>query len=214
MTQIYSKLLIQQYAQSPKAIATVQMFDDAMQGIWQGMRSVMDSLNMDIATGKSLENIAARVGATRVIKEGVARQFFGFTETSDALGFGGSSGITGGRFYRYGAGTYDPLVLDDVDLRTFIKMRIWKNMQQPNFPYLFAFLTEFFGKNNFEVTDNEDMTFDVAIYGTLTPIAQVLVTRYDCMPRPCGVTMNLNTSITPIDSLYRFSTVNLPDLVN
>lgn len=214
MTQIYSQLLIQQYATQPKAVATVQMFDDAMQEIWTGMRAVMDSLNFDMAFGKSLDNIAARVGATRILKEGVARQFFGFTRDPDALGFGGSSGYTGGRFYRFGGGTYDPLILDDIDLLTFIKMRVWKNKQQPTFPYLFAFLAEFFGENNFEVIDNEDMTFTVNIFGTLTPIKQTLITRYDCIPRPCGVKMLLNTTITPIDSLYRFSTVNLPALVN
>lgn len=210
----YSQLLIQQYAQQPKAVATIQGFDDAIQEIWDGMVAVTNSLNIDTAYGKSLDNVAARVGANRFVKKGVERTFFGFTNLDTTLGFGGSSGYRGGVFYRYGASTFDPLTLDDVDLRTYIKMKIWKNMQQATFPYLIAFLTEFFGENNFVVTDNEDMTVDIEIYGTLTPIKQVLIVNYDMLPRASGVKYNLNTAITPTDSLYRYVTVNLPAQVN
>lgn len=210
----YHKLLIQQYAQQPKAVATIQGFDDAIQEIWDGMVAITDSLNIDKAYGKSLDNVAARVGANRFIKKGVERTFFGFSNLSTTAGFGGSSGNRGGTFYRYGASTFDPLTLDDVDLRMYIKMKIWKNMQQANLPYLIAFLTEFFGKDNFLITDNENMSVDIEIYGTLTPIKQVLLVNYDMMPRPTGVKYNLNTAITPTDSLYRYVTVNLPAQVN
>ena len=210
----YHKLLIQQYADKPKAVATIQGLDDSIQELWDGMSAVMKSLNVDEAYGKSLDNVAARVGASRFIKKGVERTFFGFNNLSTTQGFGGSSGYKGGIFYRYGSSTFDPLTLDDIDLRTYIKMKIWKNMQQPTFPYLIAFLTEFFGENNFVITDNEDMSASVAIYGTLTAIKEVLIVNYDILPRAAGVTYNLNTSITPIDSLYRFTTVNLPGQVN
>lgn len=210
----YNKLLIQQYAGKPKAQATIEGFDDAIQQIWDGMSAVMKSLNIDDAYGKSLDNIAARVGASRFIKKGVERTFFGFTNLATTAGFGGSSGYRGGVFYRFGASTFDPLTLDDVDLRTYIKMKIWKNTQQATFPYLIAFMKEFFGDNNFEITDNEDMTVSIEIYGTLTPIKQVLIVNYDILPRASGVKYNLNTSITPTDSLYRYVTLNLPAQVN
>lgn len=210
----YHKLLIQQYANKPRAIATINGFDEAIQEIWDGMSAVMTSLNIDEAYGKSLDNVAVRVGASRYIKKGVERTFFGFNNLSNTAGFGGSSGFKGGVFYRYGASTFDPLTLDDTDLRTYIKMKIWKNMQQPTFPYLIAFLTEFFGENNFIITDNEDMTVNLEIYGTLTAIKEVLIVNYDILPRSAGVQYNLNTTITPIDSLYRFTTINLPGQVN
>lgn len=210
----YHELLIQQYAQQPKAVATIQGFDDAIQEIWDGMVAITNSLNIDLAYGKALDNVAARVGANRFVKKGVERTFFGFTNLDTTAGFGGSSGYRGGVFYRYGGSTFDPLTLDDVDLRTYIKMKVWKNLQQATFPYLIAFLTEFFGENNFVVTDNEDMSVDIEIFGTLTPIKQVLLVNYDMLPRASGVTYNLNTSITPTDSLYRYVTVNLPAQVN
>lgn len=210
----YSRLLIQQYALLPKAKATIQGFDDSIQLIWDGMTAVTNSLNIDLAYGKALDNVAARVGANRFVKKGVERTFFGFTNLDTTAGFGGSSGYRGGVFYRYGASTFDPLTLDDVDLRMYIKMKTWKNMQQATFPYLIAFMTEFFGKDNFIITDNEDMTVDIEIYGTLTPIKQVLIVNYDMLPRAQGVKYNINTSITPTDSLYRYVTVNLPAQVN
>ncbi|MFJ1117998.1 DUF2612 domain-containing protein, partial [Bacillus thuringiensis] len=184
----YHKLLIQQYADKPKAVATIKGFDDAIQGIWDGAQQVVDSLNIDKAFGKGLDNVAARVGASRVLKKGVDRKFFGFTnKVPDVLGFGGSSGNKGGPFYRYGASVWDPVILDDIDLRTYIKMKIWKNMQDGTMPYLIDFLIEFFGMNNFVITDNEDMTMTLEIYSTLTPLKQVLIQNYDILPRPTGV---------------------------
>lgn len=211
----YHKLLIQQYADKPKAVATIKGFDDAIQGIWDGAQQVVDSLNIDKAFGKGLDNVAARVGASRVLKKGVDRKFFGFTnKVPDVLGFGGSSGNKGGPFYRYGASVWDPVILDYIDLRTYIKMKIWKNMQDGTMPYLIDFLIEFFGMNNFVITDNEDMTMTLEIYSTLTPLKQVLIQNYDILPRPTGVKIELNTSVDVTDSLYRYATVNLPAQVN
>ncbi|NUU66538.1 DUF2612 domain-containing protein [Enterobacteriaceae bacterium BIT-l23] len=76
----YTDLLISQYATRPRARATIQALEDDMKRSRDGTLSVAGMLNIETATGVSLDVIGKIVGQSRVLTGAVARELHSSTK--------------------------------------------------------------------------------------------------------------------------------------
>jgi hypothetical protein len=153
----YSKLLIVQYRNKTKAIATVKLF--ANSSVCDGLPlQLLNCFNLDTAFGEQLTIIGKIVGVPRnVIGLNLNYNYFNFTDYS---GTPASNGFTD---YGSQPDTSDLLLLDyndsfvytmtDTDMRVVIKLAILQNSKALTFKNIKEGLWEYF-KGDINVTSS------------------------------------------------------------
>ena len=182
----YENLLIWQYRNAPRAVATMALlakgFDDEL-AFYSAFPNV---LNIFKTTGKSLDLVGKHVGVSRRIAGFQYRRFFGFKGSQQALGFS-IDGKGGGRWYRYSYPLYDVVNLDDKDYRWLILAKVLKNYQTASLSDLKNFCALMYGKN-VQIVDNYNMTVNIKIDKALTNDFTAWAAQHlDLFPRQCGV---------------------------
>lgn len=181
----YSDLLIWQYQGKPKALATVKMIEDefAQSFIW--LYRLQDVLNIETATGNQLDLVGKHVGQSRIVNGYTLRQFFGFKNAKNALGFSKDRN-GGGQWYRLRDPLADSVRLSDSDYRFLIKCRIIKNYQVGTVPNIIEACRFILG-DGCTVKDNLNMTVTVSVVGgKLTQFARYAIENLDILPRQAG----------------------------
>ena len=182
----YSDLLIWQYRNKPKAVSTIKLFENIIGQGFIDLYRLQDVLNIETATGHQLDLVGKHVGQFRVINGYQLREFFGFRNSLNGLGFSRKRN-GGGQWYRRRDPLADSVRLSDVDYRFLIKCRILKNYQTSTLPNLIEACRFIFGPGC-RVVDNYDMTVSVSIPSKNTSdFKKFAINHLDILPRQVGV---------------------------
>lgn len=181
----YSDLLIWQYQGKPKALATIKLIEDEFAQSFTDLYQIQDVLSIETATGDQLDLVGKHVGQSRIVNGYTLRQFFGFKNAKNALGF--SKELEGGgQWYRLRDPLADSVRLSDDDYRFLIKCRVIKNYQLGTVPNIIEACQFVFG-DGCRVTDNLNMTVAVKVpKKKLTQFSKFAVQNLDIIPRQAG----------------------------
>lgn len=181
----YSDLLIWQYQGKPKALATIKAIEDEFAQSFVDLYRLQDVLNINTATGDQLDLVGKHVGQSRIVNGYTLRQFFGFKNAENALGF--SKELSGGgQWYRLRDPLADSVKLSDEDYRFLIKSRVIKNYQLGTVPDVIEACRFIFG-DGCTVKDNLNMTSTVQVpRNKLTQFSKFAVQHLDIIPRQAG----------------------------
>lgn len=190
----YSSLLIAQYRNSPKMVATVQLL--ANQSLCDGLpQELQTCFNLDVAVGAQLTILGEIVGVPRnIFGLDLANTFFQFTDyaspTTSAIGFGSytDSPYSTALFRNYfDSATY---TLTDFQLKQLILLKILYNNTYSSTKNIVDGLWALFG-SAVQFVDNEDMT---VTYNVQEPYYVVFTAAeyLNILLRPMGVKATLN----------------------
>ena len=181
----YSDLLIWQYQGKPKALATIKMIEDEFAQSFIDLYRIQDVLSIETATGDQLDLVGKHVGQSRIVNGYTLRQFFGFKNAKNALGFS-KEFDGGGQWYRLRDPLADSVRLSDDDYRFLIKCRVIKNYQLGTVPNIIEACQFVFG-DGCKVVDNLNMTVTVKVpKKKLTQFSTFAVRNLDIIPRQAG----------------------------
>lgn len=174
-------MLIQQYIRKPKARATIDLWCGELDTVMENVSDLLAQLDIDTASGYSLDIIGRRVGVSRTLPSFASKGYFAWK------GAVGGKGWNKGVWYRYGESTTGTVVLEDFDFRFLIKTKILRNFQNGSLDYIFNSLVKLFG-DNVNLTDNHDMTCTILLpLSTLREAQVYMLNELDILPRPVGV---------------------------
>lgn len=177
----YTDLLIQQYIRKPKARATINLWCGELDKVKENIVDLLSQIDIDNATGYSLDIIGRRVGVSRTLPSFASKGYFAWK------GAVGGKGWNKGVWYRYGESTTDTIVLEDFDFRFLIKAKILRNFQDGSLDYILNALVKLFG-SNVNLIDNYDMTCTILLpLATLRQAQVYMLSELDILPRPVGV---------------------------
>ena len=181
----YSDLLIWQYQGKPKALSTIKMIEYEFAQSFTDLYQIQDVLSIETATGDQLDLVGKHVGQSRIVNGYTLRQFFGFKNAKNALGF--SKELEGGgQWYRLRDPLADSVRLSDDDYRFLIKCRVIKNYQLGTVPNIIEACQFVFG-DGCKVIDNLNMTVSVKVpKKKLTQFSTFAVRNLDIIPRQAG----------------------------
>lgn len=182
----YADLLIWQYRNKPKAVATIKLIESIIAQGFVDLYQLQDVLNIETAIGHQLDLVGKHVGQGRIVNGYQLRKFFGFRGSPHALGFSrGKSG--GGQWYRRRDPLADSVRLSDEDYRFLIKCRILKNYQIGTLPNLIEACLFIFGEGC-HIVDNYDMTVSISVPSAITSdFKKFAINHLDILPRQAGV---------------------------
>lgn len=190
----YDKLLIWQYQGKPRAAATAKLLSDQLGATWDGMASLPDALNIDVARGVNLDLCGKHVGQSRILAGLAPRGLFGFRGAHGAGPFRWRAAF-GGMWYRNGDPTTESVTLSDEDYRFLIKCRIARNYQVGTVDDISDAL-EFIFDENSTVFDQYDMSLSVMIRSdSVSEFTRYALKTLDILPRPAGVGISYYHSV-------------------
>lgn len=194
LLQYYSDLLIVQYKNSPKMIATVQLLVN--QSLCDGLpQELQTCFNLSTAVGNQLTILGEIVGVPRnIFGLDLTNTFFNYTDyatgTTSAIGFGSytTSPYSSSLFRSYfDSATY---TLTDYQLQQLIYLKILFNNTYSSTKNIVDGLWNLFG-SAVQFIDNKNMTVTYNVsnpYHTIFTVAQYL----GILLRPMGVSATLN----------------------
>jgi len=185
--QDWFSLIQAQFANSPRLLALIETFNDAIDPSAVIDEWVQQVWDIDTAEGWGLDVWGRIVGVGRVLEVP--------PDTSDLTYFGFSQAVGGGRIDTYGAAPFyggDPpaqaYALSDDAYRTLILVKALSNITDRSAATLNKSLMLLFpGRGNAYVEDNLDMTMYYRFTFPLTPVEQAILTQSGAVPRPAGV---------------------------
>jgi hypothetical protein len=195
--EAYQNLLIVQYANKPKARATIALF--AQQLLANGIYwDVQDAFDIDTAVGKQLDILGKYIGVDRFFTgENFPDDAFAFSDAqtsplSESRGFidAQNSSFESGIFL----GTQDVIAphqaMDDATYRLILQLKIIQNNINCSTKIINETLYNYFGLNIY-MTDNYDMsiTYHALTEDTLTFLKLAL--QKQVLPRPMGVQIDV-----------------------
>nr|DAD91857.1 MAG TPA: Protein of unknown function (DUF2612) [Myoviridae sp. ctKZW4] len=180
----YADLLIWQYRNKPKAVATIKLIESIIAQGFVDLYQLQNVLNIETAIGHQLDLVGKHVGQGRVVNGYQLRKFFGFRGSPHALGFSQKRN-GGGQWYRRRDPLADSVRLSDEDYRFLIKCRILKNYQTGTLPNLIEACRFIFG-DGCRVIDNYDMTVSVSNQN-ISDFKKFAINHLDILPRQAGV---------------------------
>ena len=173
--------VLSQYANSPIITALV---DDFAQ--WLDPKSRFDLFfsyvwDIDTAQGWGLDVWGRILGVNRVLQVPVG-EYLGFEQDAQAKPFGF------GIFYS-GSRLTNNVALTDDAYRTLLLAKAALNITNASSPAINAILLNLFGQGY--VRDNLDMTITYVFSEALTPVETAIVFQSGVLPKPCGVSFDV-----------------------
>ncbi len=169
-----------QYADKPKFVDWMNITRKVGAEISKGAEDVRNSLDVDTATGESLNIIGRIVAVDRIQKEELMNP--GVFADPDGTNFGN----TENGFSEWS--TFTNADLTDQMLRFAIKAKIIKNSANPTCDELLMNFKELFPNAKvFRLINHHDMSFSIEYVGVLSPLEQWLIDLKDFIPTPQGV---------------------------
>jgi Protein of unknown function (DUF2612) len=164
LVQYYADLIIMQYRNKPKAVATVSALVSEAVGD-QIIQQVEDAFDVDTAVGDQLDAIGTYVGAQRqIVGLDLGKEYFAFPayadpSPEDLKGFADYSDADEDIFWYFQLYAEAPgsTILADPDFRTYIKFLARLNSLNLGLADIDQLLFDFMG-DFVTLTDNEDMT--------------------------------------------------------
>lgn len=182
----YRDLLIIQYSDKARAVAEVELLASTWSKIFDFFNAFFTEFDLDNAYGDRLDIIGKIVGVSRIVPEGVAKKYFGFSGITNALTFG-----EGKLFDLFRDSLYTSTQLNDEQYQFFIRAKIAKNITS-------AYLTsddrvslqdtvQFLFKNAAFVVDNKDMSLTIYVDEAFRAEDLLLLEQLNLIPKPQGV---------------------------
>lgn len=173
--------VLSQYANSPIILA---LLDDFAQ--WLDPAARFDQFyallwDIDTAEGYGLDVWGRILGVTRVLQVPTG-EYLGFESDAQAKPFGF------GIFYS-GSRLTNNVALTDTAYRTLLLAKAALNITNASSPAINSILLNLFG--NGYVRDNGDMTITYVFSETLTPVQTAIVFQSGVLPKPCGVSFDV-----------------------
>lgn len=192
----YQALLIMQFVNKPRAVATVDAF--VGEGVAdQIVQAVEDAFDVTTSVGVQLDAIATYRGVSRnVVGLDFSRPFFSMPS------YGGTeSGVKG--FALYGDTvnwfflTYEDAAqviyrMNDTELRTIIELEAALQASTLGLGEIDQILFDFFG-SYVTLTDNRNMTITYTGSSSEPDNLFVIATETECLPAPAGVGVTYTT---------------------
>lgn len=185
----YVALITSQHRDKPKFRAMVEATAGAVGDITAALQSIPRNFDLDHARGKQLDIVGEWVGQPRVVSGVLTLGYFGFSDNVVAMTFGeeGDPSI-GGRFYEEGEPFTTSAVLADPEYRLVLRAKIIRNHYQGTIEEIESALELLFGVPAV-IRDANDYTIDIVVNGPMSLVAQSLLTNFDIVPRPAGVSI-------------------------
>lgn len=173
--------VLSQYANSP---VLTRLVDDFAQ--WLDPASRFDAFysllwNIDTAQGYGLDVWGRILGVIRTLQV-PAGVYLGFEQDVDARPFGF------GILYKGGRSTNNVVLTDDA-YRTLLLAKAALNITDASVPAINNILLNLFGDGY--VRDNLDMTMTLVFSEPLTPLETAIVFQSGVLPKPCGVSFDV-----------------------
>lgn len=186
----YTQLITSQHADKPKFSALVQTVAGAFGDVADTIRSLSQAFDLDTAAGAQLDIVGLWVGQLRIVPGVLALGFFGFDDNIVAEEFG-EEGIAsiGGRFYEEDEEFSSTAVLADPEYRTVLKAKIVRNQFNGTAEEVVAALRFIFNAPA-HVRDEGKLSFEVVVNTPISLIGQALLTNFDLLPRPAGISIS------------------------
>jgi hypothetical protein len=189
MARDYVSLITSEHADKPLFAALVEKVAGGFGEIVDTLRSLPASFDLDTAVGVQLDAVGLWIGQPRAVSGVLTVGYFGFAEDPSALTFGEENDPSvGGRFIDEGEAATGTAVLADPEYRLILKAKIVRNQYRGTTEELEDALEFIFGVP-VSVRDTGTMTIDLVINGPLSVVAQSLITNFDILPRPAGVSI-------------------------
>ena len=180
----YTPTLLSQYANSPTLLALIQSFAESVDPTTDIDNFYDYVWNIDSAVGFGLDIWGRIVGVSRVYPITDAT-YFGFEESTTAVGFGQ------GVFWSGGLLTSNFALSDDA-YRRLILAKALTNICDGSIPSINQLLRNMFpNRGNAYVVDNQDMTLTYRFDFSLSPVDLTIVQNSGVLPQPNGVTINI-----------------------
>jgi hypothetical protein len=188
---VWPQTILSQYANSPRILALIESFSDAINA--DGLSDLFyDSiLNIDTATGYGLDIWGRIVNVRRAlyVPGGQTGRLAGFAEALSATWFGFGQAP----FNTSNHQTPNYILLDD-DYRRLILVKALSNISDRSIPSMNAALMQMFaGQGNVYVSDLGSMTAAYVFDFTPTPLDLAILQQSGAFASPSGVLMSIVT---------------------
>lgn len=198
IAEYYQGLLIMQYSQLPKAVATINLLATELiaDNVYQ---QVMDGFDIETAVGAQLDILATYVGAQRQVFGVIAsRNYFQMPAYEDPnadtsfgyIEYGDDINLVDWYYLTYEDANQPVYFLNDSELRRFIQYLAALHASDHSLENLDDILFKFFG-NNVTMTDNMDMTIDYTHNPLDLDTLFTIVAGTGNLPHPAGVEINV-----------------------
>ncbi|AWI10321.1 DUF2612 domain-containing protein [Ereboglobus luteus] len=188
----YVDRLILQYRQKPKARATIAAFVREVVAGCLHLR-LHDAFDIETAAGKQLDTLAKYIGLTRTFISGELNQeYFGFADydpkkEQNPNGFRDYSSEfinSKGIWLQYGFDLDTTALLDDVDFRVLLKLKILSNTTDTTLPGMMAAVRQMFD-SAVTLEDHKNMTLTYTVNASVITLPRSVLEK--TLPRPAGV---------------------------
>lgn len=202
----YTRLLIKQYYNKPKARAEIEAKAKRFEQMHGIIDAFPDAFDIDEAYGHRLDLIGKIVGVSRSVSEIVDKIGFGFEENPNARGFADKSNSldSSAPFVEKFSPQYTDLQLDDPTFRLIIKAKIAVNNVSAYMVSDDRISIQDVVNIAFEgsawVVDNYDMTLDLYINSNYEPQRLRLINQLNLLPKPQGVRYNQVVSVEHLNT--------------
>ena len=159
----------------------LRSYDNA--GDW--LQYLQDNLDIFTAGGHWLDVFGLIIGQSREVPDAIPVEFFGFTDTQFAVGFGEA------RFWDGVESLAASSILADPEYRTILLAKIAFNYADVTLTGIASSLSIIFDTTDLTVTNNGTANIDIFINKTLTTTEQNLFNAIDILPRAAGVSIDL-----------------------
>lgn len=182
--------IVSQYANSPRLVAMIQNFQDAVDQT-KNLDAFFDLIwNVNTAVGYGLDVWGRIVAVNRVLKLVQGPPWFGFDEGVDYQPFG-PGGL--GPFYS-GQKLTDNFILSDDGFRVLILAKAFSNICDGSSRSINRLLQMLFGTTGKAyVRDNLDMSFDYVFEFQPTALQYAILVNSGVFPKPVGVSYSVVT---------------------
>lgn len=193
----YSKLLIYQYQDKPKAKAHIKSLIENYEEIYKLLNQLLEVYDIDLAVGRQLDVLGRILGISRKVPFAIAKKYFGFDDNINSYPMGDlNGGIVAYPFKDLDEPDYTDGELNDNQYRLFLKAKAIKNNvkalmidKEENLSLQNAI--DFLFDNKAYLVDNKDMTLSIYIDNSYDFTLLQYIKQLDLIPRPQTVDYSL-----------------------
>lgn len=208
--ETYTRLLIKQYYEKPKARATVELFFGEYQQIADVIRDFVNWLDVDETSGIWLDVIGNIVQLPRRVPNVLTKNYFGFSDNVNAKTFDDlyNQSVSSATFYDANSNVYGDYELDDALYRKLLKVKIAKNnvasfMCSDERISIQDVIEQAFSGEAY-VVDNQDMSLALFVSPSVSRDDLRLIIELDLLPQPIAVQYKSITIAEP-DTTFGFN---------
>ncbi|MDK9607121.1 DUF2612 domain-containing protein [Lelliottia wanjuensis] len=181
----YSDLLVIQYADKPRARATINLLADQWAQSFSGAASIPEMLNIDTSAGVNLDIVGKIVGQDRTLSGAVAREYFAFVGNPKTKGFRISK-VGGSPWYHHGDALNESVSLTDAEMRTLIRARCVKNFSNCKIDDVERACELLFGASGYLLDQLANSVWQITTFSAENFVLFAAKTL-DILPRAAGV---------------------------